>query len=213
VTAVAVRPDEQLYDALRRGDEQAFTVLVERYHAALIRLAMTYVKNRAVAEEVAQETWLAVLRGLDRFESRSLLKTWIFRILTNKAKTRAHRESRTRPFSSFEPVDVGDGGPSVEPERFLDAAHPVWPGHWSAPPRSWNDVPETRLVSKETRAVIDAAIETLPRAQAEVITLRDVAGWSSEEVCEALGISDANQRVLLHRARSKVRAALERYLG
>jgi RNA polymerase sigma-70 factor (ECF subfamily) len=212
MTAVAARADEQLYDALRAGDERAFTDLVERYHGSLVRLATTYVKNRAVAEEVAQDTWLAVIRGLDRFESRSLLKTWIFRILTNKAKTRARRESRSRPFSSLESAEAGKGGPSVEPERFLDASHPVWPGHWASPPRSWDDVPEARLVSRETRSLIDAAIAALPDLQARVITMRDVAGWSSEEVCEALGISDANQRVLLHRARSKVRAALERYL-
>jgi RNA polymerase sigma-70 factor, ECF subfamily len=212
VNAVAVRSDEALYDALRAGDEQAFTVLVERYHSSLVRLAMVYVKNRSVAEEVAQETWLGVIRGLERFESRSLLKTWIFRILTNKAKTRAHRESRSVPFSSLAPADGGDSGPTVEPERFLDASHPVWPGHWASPPRSWNDVPEARLVSKETRAVIEAAIESLPRVQAQVITLRDIEGWSPEEVCNALAITDANQRVLLHRARAKVRAELERYL-
>jgi RNA polymerase sigma-70 factor (ECF subfamily) len=171
---------------------------------------MTYVRDRGVAEEVVQETWLGVLEGLERFERRSLLKTWIFRILTNKAKTRAVRERRSTPFSSFAPGT--DEGPSVEPERFLDSSHAVWPGHWASPPRSWDDVPERHLESAEVRGVIEAAIAELPPMQAQVISLRDVAGWSSQEVCDLLDLSEANQRVLLHRARSKVRAALERFL-
>jgi RNA polymerase sigma-70 factor (ECF subfamily) len=212
MSTVAVQSDERaLYDALRRGDEAAFKELVGRYHSSLLRLAMVYVKNRAVAEEVVQETWLGVIQGLDRFESRSLLKTWIFRILTNKAKTRAYREARSVPFSSFEPDGGDDGEASVEPGRFLDASHPTWPGHWASPPQSWNEVPDSRLVSKETRRVIETAIRALPPAQSQVIALRDVEGWSAEEVCALLDISEANQRVLLHRARSKVRAALERY--
>jgi RNA polymerase sigma-70 factor (ECF subfamily) len=209
VSAVAAPDDARLYRGLRAGDEGAFIALVERYHAPLLRLAMTYVRDRSVAEEVVQETWLGVLRGLERFERRSLLKTWIFRILTNTAKTRAVRERRSIPFSSL--TSGADDEPSVEPERFLGATHPVWPGHWASPPRSWDDIPERHLESKEVREVIEAAIAALPPVQGQVISLRDVEGWSSEEVCELLELSEANQRVLLHRARSKVRAALERF--
>ena len=209
MSAVAAPDDARLYRALRAGDEGAFIALVERYHAPLLRLAMTYVRDCSVAEEVVQETWLGVLRGLERFERRSLVKTWIFRILTNTAKTRAVRERRSVPFSSL--TSGTDDGPSVEPERFLAATHPVWPGHWASPPRSWDDIPERHLESKEVREVIEAAIAALPPVQGQVISLRDIEGWSSEEVCELLELSAANQRVLLHRARSKVRAALERF--
>jgi len=211
VSAIAMEEDAQLCRALRRGDEGAFKELVDRYQASLLRVAMSYVKSRGLAEEVVQETWLGVLNGIDRFESRSLLKTWIFRILTNKAKTRAVRESRTVPLSSLS-ADGASGGPSVEPDRFFDADEDGSPGHWRSSPTRWDDVPETRLVSKETRALIAAAIASLPPMQAQVITLRDIEGWSSEEACALLEVSDANQRVLLHRARSKVRAALESQL-
>jgi RNA polymerase sigma-70 factor (ECF subfamily) len=212
MTAVAMNEDQRLCEALRAGDQEAFAELVERYQSSLLRLAMVYVRNRAVAEEVVQETWLGVLRGLDRFEGRSMLKTWIFRILTNIAKSRAVREGRSVPFSALAPLEDEDGGPSVEPERFFDAGHPTLPGHWAAPPRSWDDVPDSRLLAKETRELIGAAIEALPPLQAQVISLRDIEGWSSEEVCELLDLTEVNQRVLLHRARSKVRAELERHL-
>jgi RNA polymerase sigma factor (sigma-70 family) len=212
VSAVALHDDAQLLRSARAGDERAFEELVTRYHRSLLRVAMTYVKNRALAEEVVQETWLAVIRGLDRFEGRSLLKTWIFRILTNRAKTRALRESRTIPFSSLAGGEDDDEGPSVDPERFLPASHSRWPGHWASPPNSWNEIPEAQLLSKETRALIESAIEALPPMQAQVIALRDVEGWTAEDVCALLDLSAANQRVLLHRARSKVRAALEQYL-
>ena len=182
--------------------------LVERYGASMLRLAQVYVRNRAVAEEVVQDTWLAVLRGIDRFEGRSSLKTWIFSILTNTAKTRGQRESRSIPFGAFADEDE----PSVDPDRFLPPEHPVWPGHWASPPSGWTGVPEERLVGKETLGVIASAIEALPPTQREVITLRDVEGWSAEETCDALGLTETNQRVLLHRARSKVRQALEDYL-
>jgi RNA polymerase sigma-70 factor (ECF subfamily) len=211
MSAVAAPDDARLHRALLGGDEEAFRGLIERYHAPLVRLAMTYVRDPGVAEEVVQETWLGVLEGLERFERRSLLKTWIFRILTNKAKTRAVRERRSVPFSSLSPA--ADEGPSVEPERFLDSRHAVWPGHWASPPRSWDDVPERHLESAEVRGVIEAAIAELPPLQAQVISLRDVEGWSATEVCELLELSEVNQRVLLHRARSKVRAALERFLA
>jgi RNA polymerase sigma-70 factor (ECF subfamily) len=205
--------DARLLEALRRGDENAFTALLEMYEAALVRLAMVYVRNRAVAEEVVQETWLGVIRGLERFEGRSSLKTWIFRILTNVAKTRAQREGRSVPFSALTRVTDEASEPSVEPERFLEADHARWPGHWAAPPSSWSAIPEERLLSKETRTQIQQSIELLPPSQRTVISLRDVEGWTSEEVCELLDLSEGNQRVLLHRARSSVRAALERHLG
>jgi len=213
--AQANEEDEaRLLDALRAGDETAFMTLVDRYQSHLVRLALVYVSNRAVAEEVAQETWLGVLQGLKRFEGRSSLKTWIFRILMNCARTRAVRENRSIPFSAVWDATTEPFEPAVDPERFLPADHPRWPGHWAAPsrPRDWGETPETLLLAGETRAHIDRAIASLPPGQQEVITMRDINGWSSEEVCNALGISETNQRVLLHRARSKVRKALEQYM-
>jgi RNA polymerase sigma-70 factor (ECF subfamily) len=203
--------EAQLLDALRAGDEDAFAALVREYHPSLVRVARTYVSTLAAAEEVAQETWLGVLNGLDRFEGRSSLRTWIFRILTNIAKTRAARDRRTVPFSSLE-GESPDREPSVDPERFLPGSE-RWAGHWKSYPERWDQVPEERLVGDETLARVQDAIDRLPPLQGRVITLRDVEGWSSEEVCSALGISETNQRVLLHRARSKVRQALEAYLA
>ena len=204
--------DEQLVAALRDGDEGAFIALVGRYGPLMLRVASTYVRTPAVAEEVVQETWLAVLEGIGRFEGRSSLKTWLFRILANRAKTRGEREARCLPFSCVAARGEDDDGPAVEPDRFLGADHPRWPGHWSAAPGDWATVPDVRLLSQETLAHVRDAIAGLPERQQEVIVLRDVEGWSAEEVCNALGVSEVNQRVLLHRARSKVRAALERYL-
>jgi len=204
--------DEQLVAALRDGDEGAFIALVGRYGPLMLRVASTYVRTPAVAEEVVQETWLAVLEGIGRFEGRSSLKTWLFRILANRAKTRGEREARCLPFSCVAARGEDDDGPAVEPDRFLGADHPRWPGHWAAAPGDWATVPDVRLLSQETLAHVRDAIAGLPERQQEVIVLRDVEGWSAEEVCNALGVSDVNQRVLLHRARSKVRAALERYL-
>jgi RNA polymerase sigma-70 factor (ECF subfamily) len=201
--------DEELRRALLAGDERAFTALVDRYGTALLRFAMIYVRNQAVAEEVVQETWLGVVQGIDRFEGRSSLKTWVFRILANKAKTRAQRERRTVPFSAL--ADMTEDEPSVEPDRFLPAGDARWPGHWAAPPSSWSEIPETRLLARETIGRIREAIEGLPTMQRQVIVLRDVEGWSTDDVCMLLELSEGNQRVLLHRARSKVRAALERY--
>ena len=203
--------DLRLVKALRAGDEAAFASLVTQYHRSLLRVAMIYVSTRAVAEEVVQETWIGVLRGLERFEGRSSLKTWIFRILTNTAKTRAEREGRTVPFSSLALDEPGEA--SVDPERFIGDGHPTWSGHWEQYPKSWNEVPEQRLLSREVRSRIEEAVESLPAGQRTVIRLRDIEGFSSEEVCGLLGISEGNQRVLLHRARSKVRAALEPYLA
>ena len=192
-----------LVEALRRGDERAFTRLVDRYSPTMLRVASLYVRNAAVAEEVVQEAWLGVLAGIGRFEGRSSLKTWIFRILTNRAQTRAAREARSVPFSSLE--REGEGEPAVDADRFIAA------GFWSTPPQPW-DVPEERLLSRETRDRVEQAIATLPPTQRAVISLRDIEGWSSEEVRNVLELSETNQRVLLHRARSKVRAELAEYL-
>ncbi len=200
----------ELLRALRQGDQAAFATLIDTYHSGLIRMAMLYVPSRAVAEEVVQETWLAVLQGLDRFEERSSLKTWIFRILINRAMTRGQRERRSVPFSSLFDASTDPSEPAVDPDRFR-GPDDRWPGHWSQPPRRWEGSPEDRLLSRETLERVGAAIETLTSAQREVITLRDVQGWSSRDVCNVLGITETNQRVLLHRARSKVRRALETY--
>jgi RNA polymerase sigma-70 factor (ECF subfamily) len=210
VKTLATERDVELIRALRDRDEAAFVELTRSYHSSMLRVAQIYVPSRAVAEEVIQETWIGVLRGIDRFEGRSSLKTWIFRILTNTAKTRAEREGRTIPFSALDPARVPE--PAVEPGRFLDAEHPRWPGHWSSAPASWDGLPEERLLGKETRELVAQTIASLPASQRAVISLRDVEGWASEEVCNVLGIGETNQRVLLHRARSKVRRELERYL-
>jgi RNA polymerase sigma-70 factor (ECF subfamily) len=208
----ASQQDLALVAALRRGDETAFAMLVERYQPAMLRIARMYVATRAVAEEVVQEAWVGVLKGLDRFEGRSSLRTWIFRILVNTAKTRGQREARSVPFSSIWMADT-DGEPAVEPDRFLPQGHPLSPGHWADLPVGWESAPEERLLSQETLAEVSRAIETLPPNQREVIRMRDVLGWPSSDVCNALDISQTNQRVLLHRARAKVRRALEGYLG
>ena len=201
---VSPAPDEDasLLDALRVGDERAFEALVDRYGPSLLRLAQLYVSSRSVAEEVVQETWLAVVTGIERFEGRSSLKTWLFRILTNKAKTRGQREGRTLPFSSLA-SDGDEDQTAVAVERFARG------GAWATPPRG---VPEERLLAGETRARVEEAIAALPPNQRAVITLRDVEGLSADEACNVLGLSETNQRVLLHRARAKVRTALERYL-
>jgi RNA polymerase sigma-70 factor, ECF subfamily len=204
--------DAALLAALRDGDEAAFVTLVRQHHAVLLHVAMTYVSTRAVAEEVVQETWLAVLTGVERFEGRSSLRTWIVRIAANIARTRAAREWRSRPFSSLPSREAGAREPAVEPERFLPPDHSAWPGQWARGPVAWQ-TPEERLLAGETQDVIRAAIAALAPAQRLVVTLRDVEGWSAGEVCDALELTAANQRVLLHRARAKVRAALERHLA
>ena len=201
--------DEQLVAALRRGDEDAFRSVVRDWHASLLRVAQIFVPTRALAEEVVQETWLRVLGALDRFEGRSALRTWVFRILVNTAKTRAQREGRTIPFSALQDA-ARIPEAAVEPERFLPDDHPRYPGHWASPPA---DLPEERVLAAETREVIAAAIESLPASQRAVISLRDVEGWSSDEVCNALDLTEVNQRVLLHRARAKVRGAVEVHLA
>ena len=199
----------EIVDALRRRDEAVFAALVDEYGPAMLRVARMYVSSRAVAEEVVQEAWLGVIGGIGRFEGRSSLKTWIFRIVTNIAKTRGEREGRSVPFSA---VGGGndDGEAVVDPDRFLDSGR--WAGHWTSAPSRWSDLPEEQLVGGETVAVVEQAIAALPDVQRTVITLRDVDGWSAEEVRNALELSETNQRVILHRARSKVRKALEGYL-
>ncbi len=209
-SALGALTDTELVAALRAGDESAFLDLVGRHHASLVRVAMGYVSSHAVAEEVAQDAWVGLLEGLDHFEGRSSLKTWLFRILTNLGKTRGERERRTVAFSDLVSGAIADGDPAVPPERF-EPADGRKPGRWATPPHRWN-IPEERLLGKEILAVVDAAVARLPTAQGRVITLRDVEGWSAAEVCGELQISDANQRVLLHRARSRVRGALEVYL-
>jgi RNA polymerase sigma-70 factor (ECF subfamily) len=204
--------DLALVEALRGGDEQAFATLVDTHQASLRRVARLYVRSSAVVEEVVQDTWLGVIQGLWAFEGRSSLKTWIFRILMNRAKTRAVREGRTVPFASLGSSDPDDMEPAVTPDRFLLADRLAEPGHRTRAPQDHEPSPERRLVAQETRDRLRAAIEVLPPNQRLVLCLRDVEGWSSDEVCNALGLRETNQRVLLHRARSKVRAALASYL-
>ncbi len=213
VASARTGDDQELISALRAGQEAAFASLLDQYHSSMLRLARMYVHGQAVAEEVVQEAWLGVLEGIHGFEARSSLKTWIFRIVMNRAKTRAQREGRTIPFSALRDATTGDGEPSVEPGRFFPADHPLRARHWAVSPRAWGGSPEERLLSKETRAFIEQTIASLPSSQGEVIARRDIDGWTSAEVRELLGLSEANQRVLLHRARAKVRRALERYFG
>lgn len=200
---VAPLEDAALVAALRTGDERAFAQLIHEYGPGMRRFALSIVRNTALADDVVQEAWLGVLRGLDGFEGRASLKTWIFRIVANIARTRAERESRSVPFSTFA-AEASDDEPSLDPSRFRN---PQFPGGWTTFPEPWE-----HLDARETRAVIAAAIDELPPAQRLVIRLRDVEGWSADEVCNVLDLSETNQRVLLHRARSRVRAAVERHL-
>ena len=199
--------DPRLVERLRAGDEDAFMTLVDRLQPMMLRVARMYVASQAVAEEVVQEAWLGVLQGIDRFEGRSTLRTWILRIVTNIAKTRGARESRSVPFASLAGDDLD--APTFDPDRFLGPGE-EWAGHWSTFPSDWRGVAEDRLVSSETLGAVADAIAALPPMQAEVIRLRDVLGWTSEEVRNALDLTETNQRVLLHRARAKVRRAIER---
>ena len=202
--------DAGLVAALRAGDEAAFATLVDRYHGSLVRVARLYVADNA-AEDVAQETWLALLRGLEGFEGRATLKTWLFRVLVNRARTRGARDARTVSFSSLVSSEVDVFDPAVSPERFR-GADDRWPGHWlMAPPKQ--QLPEDELLAEELTGKIQAAVEALPAAQREVVRMRDIHGLSADEVCAVLGLSEGNQRVLLHRGRSKVRAALEDYVA
>jgi RNA polymerase sigma-70 factor (ECF subfamily) len=204
----AAAEEVELVARLRAGDERAFEALVNRHYGSMLAVARTYVSSRAVAEEVVQEAWLGVLKGLDGFEGRSSLGTWILRIVANIARTRGSREARSIPYASLAPEGRE---PAVEPERFRGAGN-AFPGHWRAYPAHWSRLPEEALHDRETLQTVIDAIAALPPAQRAVITLRDVQGFGPEEVCAVLDVSDGNQRVLLHRARSRVRAALERHL-
>jgi RNA polymerase sigma-70 factor, ECF subfamily len=206
VTLGTTAAETDLLTRLRAGDEQAFEALVAQLYGTMLTVARTYVKDRAVAEEVVQDTWLGVINGLDRFEGRSSLKTWILSILVNQAKTRGTREARTVPFASLAPEDHA---PAVDPERFR-GPHEQYTGGWRAFPANWNAA--SIVEDRETIRVAMRAIVELPLTQQTVIRMRDVEGYSAEEVCATLDVSEANQRVLLHRARSRVRSALERHL-
>jgi RNA polymerase sigma-70 factor (ECF subfamily) len=199
--------DDELLQRLRAGDEAAFMDLVDRYGPLMLRIALMHVSSRAVAEEVVQDSWLGVLRGLDGFEGRSSLKTWILRIVANQARTRGERERRSVPVSA---LTADEEEPAVHPARFRPFDDPRYPGGWTVPPAP---LPEEQLLAEETLARVREAIGRLPPRQQEVILLRDVEGWDPDEVGDALGLTPGNQRVLLHRARSKVRNALEDYLG
>ena len=207
-TRIPASDEAELIGRLRDGDERAFEALVDQHYSTMLAVARTYVRTRAVAEEVVQEAWLGVLNGLERFEGRSSLKTWIMRIVANTAMTRGAREARSVPFSTLAPQGEET---AVEPERFR-GPDDGFPGHWRGYPANWQSLPDEALLGQETRGVIMRAIEELPEAQRAVITLRDVTGCSAEEVCSVLDVSEGNQRVLLHRARSRVRSALERHL-
>jgi RNA polymerase sigma-70 factor, ECF subfamily len=208
----AVESERVLVERLRARDEAAFAELLHRYHGYLLSLADFFVSNRAVAEEVVQDAWLAVLNGIDRFEARSTFKTWISRIVINIARTRGVRESRMVPFSEFTNDEAQQPDAAVDPARFR-AATDDYPDHWSVAPRPWNADPEKQLLNSETQSVLKLAIESLPEVQRLVLTMRDVHGLNAEEVCNVLVISETNQRVLLHRARSKVRAILENHFS
>ena len=207
VTASAMedRAESDLIAKLRAGDEPAFAMLVDRYHAAMRRLARTFVSTDAAADEVVQDTWIVVLDGIAKFEERSSFKTWLFRILVNRARTKGVREARTVPASSLAPDDEGDPS-AVDPARFDQR------GMWSTPPGRWDgDTPEALVLRQELVTVLEQAIRGLPERQRTVVVLRDVLGWTSDEVCNVLELEETNQRVLLHRARSRLREMLEDY--
>lgn len=195
--------DEALVRGALAGDREAFGALVARHGSALLRFARVFLRDAAAAEEVVQDTWLAALDGLERFEGRSSFRTWLFRILANRARTRAVRDGRSIPFTALDPPDEE----GVDPSRFAGS------GHWSVPPSGWREEsPERLALLAETREVMEAAIAELPEAQRAVLVLRDVEGMETEEICNLLDVTETNQRVLLHRARTRVRAALERYM-
>jgi RNA polymerase sigma-70 factor (ECF subfamily) len=205
----ALASEETLVAALRAGDETVFARLVDDWSRAMLRLARAHVSTQASAEEVVQETWLAALRGLDRFEGRASLRTWVFRILVNVAKTTGTRERRSVPFPSV-PGDIDDGGPTVDPGRFQGIGE-RYPGGWRHFPADWPPSPEGELIAAEVRGVVDGCMARLPARQRAVMSMRDIDGFEADEVCRVLGLAAGNQRVLLHRARATVRRELERY--
>lgn len=208
--------DNQLVEALREGDERAFAQLLDKYHGSMIRVATLYCRDEQVAEDATQETWLAILNGIHQFEGRSTLKTWIFSILSNKAKTRGQRERRSVPFSQLVDLETDQNDPAL-PEEFFNSADSDadWIGWWHKDnhPTAWQNIPETTAFISEMRTKLETAMMTLPHMQGQVIYFRDVLGYESQEICNILNLSETNQRVLLHRARSKVRLALEQYFN
>jgi RNA polymerase sigma-70 factor (ECF subfamily) len=202
-------PDAERLERARAGDEAAFLELVHAYNPVMHRVALNYVRTASVAEEVVQDAWLGILRSLPRFEGRCSLRSWMLRIVANRARTRGVREARCVPFSSL--ASDEDDEPAVAAERF-QGPQEQFPGGWRTFPTDWRTLPEQRVLAQETLAHVDAAIRTLPTRQQEVMVLRDVEGWSADEVCATLRLSPGNQRVLLHRARSRVRQSLEDYL-
>ena len=205
--------DEAVLARLRAGDEAMFALVLDTWSPGLRRLARTHVSTDATADEVLQDTWIAVIQGLDRFEGRSALRTWVYRILLNTAKTRAVREARTVPAGQLvgDALADAEAGPTVDPSRFRGPDDTA-AGGWLHPPGAWPS-PEGAAVARETREQIAAALARLPERQRAVVALRDVDGWSSEEVCEIMGITAGNQRILLHRGRAALRASLEQYFS
>jgi RNA polymerase sigma-70 factor (ECF subfamily) len=206
---VAAPTDDATIERLLAGDEATFMMLVERHQPTMLRLAQMYVSSAAVAEEVVQEAWIGILKGLSNFERRSSLRTWMYKIVTNLAKTRGAREGRTLPFSAL--TGDTDDDP-VDPSWFQGPAD-RFPGDWRTFPDDWRGIPEDRLIGRETIDHIKLAMRSMPPMQAEVVRLRDMLGWSSEEVCNALDLTETNQRVLLHRGRSRIRRDLDDYLS
>jgi RNA polymerase sigma-70 factor, ECF subfamily len=202
--------EDKVIEGLRQGEESAFVFLIDRYTTVMTRIALMYVADAATAEEIVQDTWIAVLEGIGRFEGRSSLKTWIFKILTNKAKTRGEQEARNLAFSAWETLDEADE-PAVDAERFRSPDAPQWPGGWADPPKPWTSAPEAQVLSREIMWTLQQAIDALPDRQRTILVLNDIEGWASREVCNVFNLTETNQRVLLHRARSKVRQALECY--
>jgi RNA polymerase sigma-70 factor, ECF subfamily len=198
------RTDAEIISALKAGDDLVFGALVDLWGGIMLRLALSHVGSRAVAEEVVQDAWLTVIRSLNRFEGRSALRTWVLGIVVNLARSSTRAERRA--------IAADPEGPSVDPARFLPAAHPRWPHHWATEPSPWR-TPEDELLAGEARRLVLKAIDALPAAQREAIVLRDLEGLPAVDVCNILGVTDTHQRVLLHRARSRVRAALEQYLA
>lgn len=201
-----------LVRALHERDQAALASIVDKHSSWMLRSARMWVRSRAVAEEVVQETWLAALRSLDRFEGRSSLRTWLFTILANIARRQAIRERRSASFSDLLSDEVDSAVDDALTDRFFASTHPRWPNCWTTAVDAWDTLPEEHLLAGETRSTIEKALEALPEGQRLVFSLRDLEGWTADEVCNALEVSDSNQRVLLHRARLRIRGALERYL-
>jgi RNA polymerase sigma-70 factor, ECF subfamily len=202
------RADAALVERLRASDADAFAEVVRAWSPMMLQAARAYVSTDASAQDVVQDTWLAMIRGLDNFEGRSSLRTWILAILSNIGRSRGAREARTLPWSSLGPAD--DSGPAVDPDRFR-GPDDQWPRHWTqlGKPRPWPRSPEDEIMTADIHSQLESGLAELPEQQRTVVALRDVHGLSSDEVCSLLGLSATNQRVLLHRGRSRLRGLLE----